>query len=81
MNENKNRQHAQCVRAFRRGLSNLKVKDVDAVRAEIMEVLGVTTRQSFLRYANGDAVRLDIDAARRIEEIFARRGVRDCWGD
>lgn len=67
-------------RSFRKGLSELKVKDVQTVKAAIYRVLGVTTKQSFARYADGKAVNLDIEKARRIEAIFARYGVFHPWG-
>jgi hypothetical protein len=68
-------------RAFRKGLSEVRVKDVPAVKAEIMDILGVTTKQSFIRYADGKVANLDVEKARRIEAVFARYGIENCWGD
>lgn len=67
-------------RAFRKGLSELRVKDVPEVKAEIMAILAVSTKQSFIRYADGKVANLDVEKARRIEAVFARYGVADCWG-
>lgn len=68
------------VRAFRKGLAELRVKDVPTVKAGIKTILGVTTKQSFARYADGKAPTLDVDKARRIEELFAQYGVNHPWG-
>ena len=69
------------VRAFRKGLSELRVKDVPAVKAAIRDILGVYTKPSFTRYADGKAKNLDVDKARAIEELFARYGVTQPWGN
>lgn len=68
------------VRSFRKGLAEIKMKDSQAVRAELKDILGVSTKQSLARYANGKAKTLDVDKARAIEEVFARYGVSDPWG-
>ena len=44
-----NEKRTTTVRAFRKGLSEVRVKDVPEVKAELMEILGVTTKQSFIR--------------------------------
>lgn len=67
-------------RSFRRGLRELKVKDVEAVKAAVAAELGVTTRQSFAGYRDGKRL-LDVCKATAIETIFARYGVSDPWGD
>lgn len=72
--------NAPFVRAFRKGLRELKVKDAPAARAQILSILGVTTKQSFAYYANGRAQTLDVEKARRIEEVFRRYGISDPWG-
>ena len=67
-------------RSFRKGLSELRVKDVQAVKAGILDILGVGTKQSFARYADGRAKTLDVDKARAIEALFFRYGVTQPWG-
>lgn len=76
-----NEKRTTTVRAFRKGLSEVRVKDVPEVKAELMEILGVTTKQSFIRYANGNVANLDVEKARKIEALFERYGVVDCWGN
>lgn len=66
-------------RAFRKGLRELRVADVPAVKERIKAVLGIKTKQSLTRYASGKAT-LDVVKAARIADIFAEYGVADCWG-
>lgn len=73
-------QNNTATRSFRKGLRQLRVMDAPVVKARIMSILGVTTKQSYLRYASGKAANLDIEKARRIEQTFAEYGVTDCWG-
>ena len=75
-----NKQTPNTTKAFRAGLRKLRVIDVPAVKQEIMGILGVTTKQSFLRYANGRSATLDVEKAARIQETFSKYGVPDCWG-
>jgi len=67
-------------RAFRKGLGELRVKDVQPATSAICAVLGVKTKQAFAYYADGKAKTLDIDKARKIDEIFASYGVTNPWG-
>ena len=67
-------------RAFDKGLRELRVKDVNAARAEIMAALGVNTAQSLRNYARGLKKSLDVEKAANIAAIFARYGVADPWG-
>ena len=62
-------------RAFRKGLSELRVKDVPAVRSRVERILGITTNVSFNNYASGRVKTLDVDKARQIEEVFSFYGV------
>lgn len=76
-----NEKETKTVRAFRKGLSEVRVKDVPAVKAALMGILGVTTKQSFIRYADGRVANLDVEKARKIEAVFAEYGVAECWGN
>ena len=67
-------------KAFLKGLRELRVKDVEAARAEIMAALGVNTAQSLRNYARGLKKSLDVEKAANIAAIFARYGVADPWG-
>ena len=67
-------------RAFRKGLNNVKVKDLPHVKERLMAILEVTTPQSLRNYADGRITTLDIEKAKQIEQLFASYGVADCWG-
>lgn len=73
-------QETNNTRAFRKGLRQLRVIDVQPAKDKLMAILGVTTKQSFIKYADGKTATLDVDKARRIEQLFAEYGVTDCWG-
>ena len=76
-----NNQNIPTTRAFKEGLRKLRVKDVPEVKDQIMEALGVTTKQSFNNYASGRNAKLDVAKAARIQQIFSDHGVTDCWGE
>lgn len=67
-------------KAFQKGLSELKVKDLPEVREALCRILRVTTTQGFRNYANGKVKNLDVEKARQIEALFASYGVNDPWG-
>ena len=67
-------------RAFQKGLGEVKAKDLPAVRAEIMALLGVTSQVSFRNYANGKVQTLDIEKYEGIDQVFKRYGVASPWG-
>ena len=67
-------------KAFQRGLREIKVKDLPAVREALKSVLGVGTMQAVRNYANGLVQNLDVDKARQIEALFATYGVSNPWG-
>jgi len=67
-------------KAFKKGLSELRVKDLPAVRESLYKILRVTTRQGFLNYQNGKVQTLDVDKAKQIEALFASYGIANPWG-
>lgn len=67
-------------KAFQKGLSELKVRDLPDVREALYRILRVTTPQGFRNYANGKVQTLDVDKARQIEALFAAYGVSNPWG-
>lgn len=80
MKMNKTIKTPASTKAFRKGLREVKVGDVDAVREGLKNALGVTTRQSLAAYADGKRI-LDVETAARIEAVFADYGVSACWGE
>lgn len=67
------------VKAFRKGLRELRYKDYLRVKREIYVILGVSARQTFNAYADGRR-ELDVDKYNRIDALFRANGVTDCWG-
>ncbi len=67
-------------KAFMKGLSELKVKDLPEVREALKKILGVTTDQSFRNYAGGKVQTLDVEKAGQIADLFAAYGVANPWG-
>jgi len=67
-------------KAFKKGLSELKVKDLPEVREAIYRILEITTAQSFRNYASGKVQTLDVEKARQIEALFLSYGITNPWG-
>lgn len=61
------------------GWSQVRNKDMQSVRKELMKVLGVTTRAAFLARLKGD-VEPKVSQAKAVEEVFAKYGVKNVWG-
>jgi hypothetical protein len=71
---------ANPARAFKKGLSELRVKDVKEARARLTRILEITTNASFNNYASGRVKTLDVEKAKQIEAVFAYYGVKEPWG-
>lgn len=67
-------------KSFRKGLREVKVGDVSAVREELKTALGITTRQSLTAYADGKRI-LDVETAARVEAVFLKYNVSSPWGE
>ena len=67
-------------KAFKKGLAELRVKDLPAVRESLYKILQITTPQSFRNYSNGKVQNLDVDKAKQIEVLFASYGISNPWG-
>lgn len=67
-------------KAFTKGLSEIKVKDLPVVREALYAILKISTPQHLRNYAKGKVQNLDIDKARQIEALFASFGVVNPWG-
>jgi len=71
---------ANPARAFKKGLNELRVKDVKEARARLTRILEITTNASFNNYASGRVKTLDVEKAKQIEAVFAYYGVKEPWG-
>lgn len=65
---------------FSKGLSELRICQKEAARAEIMQALGVNNRVSLRNYAEGRN-KLDVEVAAEIERIFRKYDVAQPWGE
>ena len=65
--------------AFELGWSQLQIKDVKAVRNELMEALNITTTQA-LRNRRTGKIDHTLSEKEVIEEIFHKRGIKKIWG-
>jgi hypothetical protein len=66
--------------SFARGFSQVQNKDLKTVRKELMEKLGLQTNPAFMQRMKGKIVP-KVTEVRIIEEIFAKRGITDVWGE
>ncbi len=65
--------------AFKRGFMQIKQKDIASVKLEIMTLLNITTRASWLRRLNGK-VEPKVTEVSAINGVFNRYGITDVWG-
>ena len=70
------------VKAFRKGINDLRARDIPSVRKEIRECLGLSesSRALLARYIDGKMT-LDVEKYEQISEIFRHYGVNNPWGD
>lgn len=66
--------------SFKRGWLQVRQCDVEAVRNDIMEALGITTIQAFGKRLRGD-VEPKVSEVPVIEGVFAKYKIKDIWGD
>lgn len=65
---------------FGAGWQQLRLVDTQAVKQEIMQILGVTTEASFRNYKQGRLIPDRVEAE-QIENVFRNHGVhQDIWG-
>ena len=65
--------------AFKKGIDQVKVKDIDEVRRKLKAVFGVKTNQG-LRYRIKGEYSLRVHEKDQVEKIFADVGVTEIWG-
>ena len=65
--------------AFKKGLDQVKRKDVKNVKMELMNVLGIKTRWGLDQRILGN-VEPRISEAEAIEDVFKKYGINDFWG-
>jgi len=63
-----------------RGWLQVKNGDVDAVRSEIMQVLGLTSREAFRLRLMGK-VEPKVSEKEALESVFRKYGIKKIWGN
>jgi len=65
--------------SFRKGYLQVRQKDVQAIKCEIMNALGIKARTNWYFRLYGK-IEPKVSEARAIEEIFKKYGIKDIWG-
>ncbi|MPL74376.1 hypothetical protein SDC9_20248 [bioreactor metagenome] len=66
--------------SFQKGWGQVTIGQADAVKAEIMKKLGITSNSNWLQRLKG-RVEPKVSEAKAIETVFKRYGIRDIWGE
>lgn len=66
--------------SFKKGYSQVRRIDAQAVKEQIMNALGLTTRAAWWKRLNG-IVEPKVSEAAAIESIFAEYGITEIWGE
>ena len=66
--------------SFKKAWSQVRQKDIEDVRNEIMAALALTTKPAFYNRLNGD-VEPKVSEAKAIEDIFNKYGITEIWGE
>lgn len=66
--------------SFKKAWSQVRQKDIEDVRNEIMAALALTTKPAFYNRLNGD-VEPKVSEANAIEDIFNKYGITEIWGE
>lgn len=67
------------VKAFRKGLSEVRVGDLQEVNEEIKAILKIKSPQQYAKYKDG-RMKLDVEEYNAIKRVFERRGVKQPFG-
>lgn len=65
-------------KGFNRGLAQVLHIDYSKVIGELRDALGITSRSGLSAYRNGQ-VRLRVDQAARVQQVFNSRGITEIW--
>ena len=66
--------------SFKKAWSQVRQKDIEDVRNEIMAALALTTKPAFYNRLNG-VVEPKVSEAKAIEDIFNKYGITEIWGE
>lgn len=66
--------------SFKKGYGQIQQKDLPKVRAELMTALGVSNKMSLSNYMRG-RIEPKVGQSKAVEEVFAKYGITDVWGE
>jgi len=66
--------------SFKKGFGQVQNKDLKEVKSELMTALNIKTRYAWGQRLKGE-VEPRISEAQSIEAIFAKREIKDIWGE
>ena len=66
--------------SFKKGFGQVQNKDLQEVKSELMTALNIKTRYAWGQRLKGE-VEPRISEAQSIEAIFAKREIKDIWGE
>lgn len=66
--------------SFEKGWSQVKNRDIKAVREKLMKALNITTRAAFCNRRRG-AVEPKFSEISAVEAVFAEYGITKVWGE
>lgn len=78
-NEIANHTIAKMRYSFRKGYMKVSLQDKNSVRAELMQILGITDMTYFSRILNKGIPNISLLKYQTITQAFARRGITDVW--
>lgn len=64
---------------FLKGYMKVSLQDKNEVRAELMQILGITDMTYFSRILNKGVPNISLMKYQAITQAFARRGIIDIW--
>lgn len=66
--------------SFQKGFNQVPVGKASEVREELMKALSITSRPGWLSRLKGRIVP-KVTEARAIEQVFAKHGIKNVWGE
>ena len=64
---------------FHKGWNQLRLKDVEPAKKELMQALGINNKMSWNKYRNGQ-IEPRASQAANVEAIFKKYGITNIWG-
>lgn len=65
--------------SFRKGYMKVSLEDKNAVRQELMELLGITSMTYFSRVLNCGIINIRLPFYEAINQVFLKRNITDVW--